>query len=78
LNTFEAVINTKEKTVILRKPDWDNIHANLHYSIQENYTFFTGKIGYDSVRIKAKRKKKEDYRLNKRGFHWINEYPFNK
>jgi uncharacterized membrane protein YphA (DoxX/SURF4 family) len=78
VNTFEAVINTKEKTVILRKPDWDNIYANLRYSIEKDYTIFTGKIGSDSVRIETKRKNKEDYRLNKRGFHWISEYPFNK
>ena len=76
--TFQTVLDTRKKTFILRTPHWDNTYAYLHYNVQKDYTFFTGKIGQDLVRIKTVRKRKEDYRLNKRGFHWINEYPFNK
>lgn len=62
VKTFEAMINTKEKTLVLRKPDCDNIHANLHYILQEDYTFFYRK---DWLRLsKNKNKKKEKERLS--------------
>lgn len=76
--TFQCVIDTEQKSLILRKTERDNIYAYLHYNVQKDSIIFTGNIGHDSVRVKTTRKNKEDYRLNRRGFHWINEYPFNK
>lgn len=76
--TFKGVIDTGKNTLILRKTEPDNPYAYLHYHVQKDSIIFTGNIGRDSVRIKTTRKKKEDYKLNKRGFHWINEYPFNR
>ncbi|MCT2563728.1 hypothetical protein [Chryseobacterium herbae] len=75
---FQGVVDTAKKTLTIRKKERDNIYAYLHYNVQKDSIMFTGNIGRDSVRIKTTRKNKEDYRLNKRGFHWINEYPFNK
>ena len=31
-----------------------------------------------SIAATAKRKRAEDFPLRQRGFHWINEYPFNR
>ncbi len=38
----------------------------------------TGKVGNDSLYIELLKRKKRDFLLVKRGFHWINEGPFNK
>jgi len=75
---FQGVVDTGKKTLTLRKTDRDNIYAYLHYNTQKDIAIFTGNIGRDTVRIETKTKKKEDYPLNKRGFHWVNEYPFNR
>jgi hypothetical protein len=45
----------------------DSIHLNLR-----------GIIGTDSVHIELLKRKKKEFLLVKRGFHWINEYPFNR
>lgn len=75
---FQSVLDTGKNTLMLRKTDQQDIYAYLHYNIQKDSIIFTGIKGRDSIKIKTIRKKKEDYPLNKRGFHWINEYPFNK
>ncbi|MFN3753855.1 hypothetical protein [Flavobacterium sp.] len=37
-----------------------------------------GKWESDTLELLWKQKKKNEYELNNRGFHWINEYPFNR
>jgi len=76
--TFQSVLDTEKKILMLRKIDQQDLYAYLHYNTQKDSIVFTGNKGRDSVKIKTIRKKKEDYLLNKRSFHWINEYPFNK
>ncbi|WP_121812908.1 hypothetical protein [Mucilaginibacter kameinonensis] len=38
----------------------------------------TGKYGIDSLHISLEKFDLNKFRLNNRGFHWINEYPYNK
>jgi uncharacterized membrane protein YphA (DoxX/SURF4 family) len=78
IKKFQSVIDTRKKTLTLRKTERDSIYAYLHYNVQKDSIIFTGNRGRDSIKIKTIKKKKEDYKLNKRGFHWINEHPFNK
>ncbi len=75
---FMGVTDPKKNTLTLRKTERDSRYAYLHYHTQKDNVIFTGNIGNDTVRIETEIKKKEDYLLNKRGFHWINEYPFNR
>jgi hypothetical protein len=37
-----------------------------------------GKLKNDSLRIELEKQKPKDFLLPKRGFHWINEEPFNR
>lgn len=78
IKAFQSFLDTGKKTLILRKTDEQNIYAYLHYRVQKDTIIFSGNKGSESVKIKTTRKKKEDYPLNKRGFHWVNEYPFNR
>jgi uncharacterized membrane protein YphA (DoxX/SURF4 family) len=75
---FQSVLDTEKKILMLRKIDQQDLYAYLHYNAQKDSIIFMGNKGSDSIKIKTVRKKKEDYPLNKRSFHWINEYPFNK
>lgn len=59
---------------------------NYDYEQQNNFTFsqegdrlrIVGKLGRDMLNIKMKAKDLNEMRLPNRGFHWINEYPFNR
>lgn len=57
-------------TVVTYKLKYDIIHNN-------NFVV-SGLFGSDSISATFKLKRKEDYELVKRGFHWINEYPYNR
>lgn len=39
---------------------------------------FKGIFKSDTIELVTKQKTKDDYLLNNRGFHWINDYPFNR
>ncbi|MEI3802857.1 MULTISPECIES: hypothetical protein [unclassified Chitinophaga] len=55
----------------------DNI--SLHYQFPEaGQLSLNGYIGADSVNISLKRKAPDEYLLINRGFHWINEQPYNR
>ncbi|MBS0030124.1 hypothetical protein ACTJJ0_21805 [Chitinophaga sp. 22321] len=51
----------------------------MHYSIPSTDTLYlNGKINGDSIHVVLKRKDPNDFALMSRGFHWINEYPYNR
>ncbi|MEC5144033.1 hypothetical protein [Chitinophaga sp. 212800010-3] len=53
--------------------------VSLHYHIPEDgLLLLSGQVGADSVKITLKKKDPKEYLLISRGFHWINEYPFNR
>jgi hypothetical protein len=54
-----------EYVLALGKPD--DAHVTLD-----------GKLGDDAVRVRLRRLPEEKFPLVERGFHWINEFPFNR
>jgi len=53
--------------------------SSFVYSLpQENILMFVGKLNNDSVKIQMKKYDLNKFRLVSRGFHWVNEYPFNR
>jgi hypothetical protein len=50
----------------------------LHYQAEDSTIVVAGKWGQDSVCVKMTRYDESKYLLTNRGFHWINEYPFNR
>ena len=53
--------------------------SNFVYSIpQKNALLLVGKLNDDSVVIKMSKYDLDNFRLINRGFHWVNEYPFNR
>jgi hypothetical protein len=53
--------------------------SNFIYSFpEENVLLLIGRLNTDSVVIKMKKYDLNNFRLVNRGFHWVNEYPFNR
>jgi len=53
--------------------------SNLLYSFpQKDVLLLTGKLNDDSVTIEMKKYDFKNFLLVNRGFHWVNEYPFNR
>ncbi|MFY0603206.1 MAG: hypothetical protein JXQ93_04605 [Flavobacteriaceae bacterium] len=66
-NTLEMV-STRDST---------NVY-NFHYIKKDSVLSFKGLWNQDSVEIKMKEFDLKKFRLTNRGFHWINEYPYNR
>jgi hypothetical protein len=75
---FGAKIDTDKKTIELKKnadPKWK---ANLNYTFPVPDTMLMdGQVGEQKIHMKLHRLYPK-YLLNTRGFHWINEFPFNR
>jgi hypothetical protein len=53
--------------------------SNLVYSFPQNdVLLLTGKLNDDLVTIEMKKYNLNNFLLIDRGFHWVNEYPFNR
>jgi uncharacterized membrane protein YphA (DoxX/SURF4 family) len=63
-------------------PPWDTAgKTHFTYIKEHDYLIFKSKPGYDStntVYMRLKRFDEKSFRLMSRGFHWINEYPYNR
>lgn len=76
---YTSKIDTVKKTIRLNKyDDTTHTYANFNYSLIKDTLLLTGNIEKDSVNILFTRKMKKDYPLISRGYHWINEYPYNR
>ncbi|MEM7187141.1 MAG: hypothetical protein AAF466_10825 [Bacteroidota bacterium] len=51
---------------------------DLKYTFRDSLFFVEGLKDQDTLRIQFSIKKKEDFLLLNRGFHWVNDYPFNR
>lgn len=70
-------IDTTNKTFQLLNNN-SSQYAFFHYQQRKDTVTFEGNILQDSAQIVFVRKQMKDYLLVNRGFHWINEYPFNR
>ncbi|WP_157830178.1 hypothetical protein [Siphonobacter sp. SORGH_AS_0500] len=76
--SFMLKIDEKEKTIAL-KSDRDSTSTHLfHYQLQKDSLSISGAWRGKDLKAGLKRKKISDYNLTGRGFHWINEYPYNR
>lgn len=81
-NTFSwynSEVDTVKQIMTLKKNDDSvNVYASLHYDIQKDTVRLTGKVEDSPATMVFIRKLRKDYPLINRGFHWINEYPYNR
>ncbi len=68
------------------KKEWEfisrvdtNYRFTLHYQKPDSTTFLlSGFIGADSMYVQMRKLSPDNFLLMNRGFHWVNEYPFNR
>lgn len=72
-------VDTQKKEISLLSYQDSTQIAKLKYIKTDNkhYTF-TGTFKGDSLKLHTIRKDENDFPLMNRGFHWINEYPYNR
>lgn len=76
---FATVFDRGKKELILNSRNKDFEKYTLKYSFPDkDHLIFYGKKNTDSIYISFKRKDLKEFRLINRGFHWINEYPYNR
>jgi hypothetical protein len=58
---------------------WDTVNRyQFRYSLDTSILTLHGSYKTDSLFLRYKRTDEKDFMLMNRGFHWINEYPFNR
>ncbi|MNT91584.1 hypothetical protein D3C72_2327080 [compost metagenome] len=76
---FSTVFNTKKKELTLGSLDKESIKYTLTYRITgKDNLILSGLKGKDSITVSFKKKDLKDFRLINRGFHWVNEHPYNR
>ena len=74
--TFE--LDTLQNTLKMTStPDSLDI-LNLNFTKNDSILSFAGSWNKDSIKIKLKKYDTSKLLLTNRGFHWINEYPYNR
>ena len=77
--SYGANVDDKEKTLTLTRPDDKNWKASFTYVRPAgDQLTLDGTMAGHNVRIQLKREDETRFLLNSRGFHWIQDYPFNR
>ncbi|SIN79805.1 hypothetical protein [Algoriphagus halophilus] len=77
---FYTILEIKEGGMVLLKntEDEDNPHELSIKALPTQQYELKIRIGEKENTLVGSKKSVSDYQLTKRGFHWINEYPFNR
>lgn len=76
---YKTTIDTSTHTINLSSYSDTTQSYDLEYrQLSDSIFLLTGQFRSDSISVSFKRKLISDYPLVKRGFHWINEYPYNR
>jgi hypothetical protein len=78
LQWFSFSVDTVQHLVSLNSYDNTISKSILSYKIDGSWLTLTGDLFDDSVYIRLNKYDAESFNLMNRGFHWINEYPFNR
>ena len=70
-------IDTSQSKLSIYEYDYEQ-YNNFSFSKEADRLTIEGTLGRDTLKIKMKAKDLNEMRLPNRGFHWINEYPFNR
>ena len=74
-----ASINTNDKTLALTKSSDKNWKANFTFQrAAENQLILDGNMDNHKIHMQLRLVDRNKFLLVNRGFHWIQEYPFNR
>ncbi|MCB0644009.1 MAG: hypothetical protein KDC44_20325, partial [Phaeodactylibacter sp.] len=72
-------VDTTAQTIeLMAYRDSSDVHAFTYEWIDSTQILVKGIYRSDTLTVQLKMKRPEDYLLMSRGFHWVNEYPFNR
>jgi hypothetical protein len=76
---FGLQLDQEKRTLTLRRREDPNWHAVLNYQeVSPEVLSLTGDLGGSQLTARLRRKDEPQFLLTNRGFHWINEFPFNR
>lgn len=76
---YQSKIDTSQRTIRLTSlTDTSEQYIFSYQRPTDSLITISGVYQDDTIRASFTKKSLNDYRLMKRGFHWVNEYPYNK
>ena len=75
---FKCTPDLDNKTFVISTYDNAMQQYILYYQLKKDTMVLTGNWKEQSISVVLKKHNKNNFRLINRGFHWINEYPYNK
>lgn len=75
---FNVQIDNKLQTIVFSSQKNPSETYTLNYAEKDNKFILTGTWRSKNILATFSKKTYDDYRLTNRGFHWINESPYNK
>ena len=76
---YDFKVNPEKKSIVYNPNNEKSAKSTLYYSkLDSTHMKIEGIHRTDTLELWMKIKTKEDFRLTSRGFHWINEFPFNR
>jgi hypothetical protein len=75
--TWLCHVTGGQRKMMLISPDLSSV-GNFSIEQNENVVTIAGLLVRDSIKVIAKRNSENSFLLVDRGFHWINEFPFNR
>ncbi len=71
-------LDTAQRLATFQNRDSSRVYQLRYERTDSSNLLLYGRMGTDSLRISTVRFDEKTFLLNSRGFHWINEYPFNR
>lgn len=79
LQHFMPKVDTLKREILLLNYQDSSLVAKLHYhKTDSKHYIFKGIFNSDSLKLHTIRMDEKDFPLMNRGFHWVNEYPYNR
>jgi hypothetical protein len=76
---FSLNLNEEERTIALTRFDDKDWNSDLYYTRpQDGVLMLEGMFEGEMIRARLRRADEAEFLLRSRGFHWVNEYPFNR
>jgi len=69
---------SRKETLTLKGEEGKPPQAVLHYEQAGNELVLEGELRGSPIRTRLRKKDPGTFLLLNRGFHWVNEYPFNR
>ena len=73
-----AVDTATQMVEIHLRSDTISVDSMAYHWLDSNLLELSGTLQSDTLSVQMRRKDWDDFRLTGRGFHWVNEYPYNR